>query len=286
MYGAIIGDVAGSYHEVLEISSKRDKNETKDQRYKRRIMIMNYNTLLFTKQSSYTDDTVLTLSILDASLNKGDYESYLRNYSIKEINKGLDIYGRNRFSLGFINWLYGKGNSNSYGNGCAMRVSAIGFLYDDIDTIKQKTIEATIPSHNHPDSLLCAEAITTSIYYLRNGFSKEELKKYITNNYFKLDYDIENLRYNYEFTSKAIDSVPIAIYAFLISSSFENAIRVAISCGGDSDTIAAITGSLAEAYYGIPNYLINEVNKYLTEDQIKLLSKVYNKGKVNKYYKY
>lgn len=277
MYGAIIGDITGSYYEVLEVAAKKSKTDTSEKRYQRRMKIMDLNFPLFDENSSYTDDTVTTLAILDATLNNKNYETTLIDYCSKEINLGVDKYGRSRFGANFCHWILHREPRDSYGNGCAMRVSAIGFLCNDIETVKKKTKEATIVSHNHPESLLCAEAVTTSIFYLRNKMSKEQLKEYINKNYFKVDYDINDLRHNYTFTSKAIDSVPIAIYSFLISNSFEDAIRIAISCGGDTDTIAAITGSLAESYYGIDHHLIDDCNKYLHDEQISLLNKVYHK---------
>lgn len=273
MYGAIIGDVAGSYYEVLEILEHKNK---KIRTYEERIKIMDNNIPLFNDKCSCTDDSILTVAIADAILNNASYEEKLKEYGKREINLGKDIYGRSRFGKGFINWLEGNYEGNSYGNGCAMRISPVGYLFDDIDKIKDESLKATIPSHNHIDSIKASQAIATSIYLLRNGISKEQLKKYIQDNYYKLDFNLDNLRYNYTFTSKAIDSIPQAIYCFLESSSFEDSIRKAISIGGDTDTIACITGSLAEAYYGIPVELINEVKIYIKD---------YMKPIINKFYK-
>lgn len=279
MYGLIAGDIAGDPKEVVEILAFKSKVDTANLRYQRRIAIMDPNVPLFESTASYTDDTATTLGILKSELDNTDYESTLRSYCMGELNLGLDKYGRSRFGSGFTSWITTGEPNNSYGNGSAMRISSIGFLNDDIEVIKEKTKRATIISHNHPESILCAEAISTSIYYLRQGYSKSEIKDYIVNNYFPLDYDIEDLRYNYVFTSKAITSVPIAVYAFLISNSFENAIRLALSCGGDSDTIAAITGSLAEAYYGVPDHIVKEVRSRLNESQLELLDRAYQKIK-------
>lgn len=264
MLGAIIGDIAGSYYEVLEVTTNRT--------YEDRIKILDRNIPLFTNDSSYTDDTILTCAIYDAIKNGNcEYEKYLREYGLKEINLGLDKYGRSRFGKGFVDWLKGNYIGNSYGNGCAMRISPIGFMFNNIEDIKKESYKATIPSHNHPDSIKGAEAIAITIYLLRNGLSKEEIKNYIENNYYDLDFDLEDLQRNNRFTSKTSICIPQAIFIFLISNDFEDAIRKAISIGGDTDTIGAIVGSLAEAYYGVPEEIKEEVKKYLNDDVISLI---------------
>lgn len=276
MLGAIIGDVAGSYLEVLEVNDKKKKG-IRD--YKDRNKILDNNIPLFNDKCSVTDDSVLTIAIMDAILNNKNYDVCLKEYGIREINLGVDRYGRNRFGRGFINWLYGNSKGDSFGNGCAMRVSPVGYLFNVLEDVKRESYLATIPTHNNPDSIKCAEAVATSIFFLRKGISKVKLKEYITNNYFKLDYDLEDLRHNYIFTSKAIDSVPQAIFCFLESSSFEETIRTALSIGGDTDTIACIAGSIAEACYGIPNDVIEDVNKYIPDYMKDILSKYYKKEK-------
>lgn len=276
MLGSIIGDIAGSYLELLEVIDKKKKG-IRD--YKDRIKILDNNTSLFNDECSVTDDSILTIAIMDAILNNKDYGTCLKEYGLKEINLGLDRYGRSRFGPGFISWLQGNSKGNSYGNGCAMRVSPVGYLFDTLEDVKRESYLATIPTHNNPDSIKCAEAVATSIFFLRHGMSKVELIEYITRYYFKLDYDLEDLRHNYIFTSKAIDSVPQAIFCFLKSYSFESAIRIALSIGGDTDTIACITGSIAEAYYGIPNEIIGDVNKYIPDYMKNILSKYCDKEK-------
>ena len=268
MYGAIIGDIAGSYYEVLEVQNKK-------RTYEERIKIMDKNISLFNDNCSCTDDSILTTAIADAIINNVDYEIKLREYGFREIDLGKDIYGRSRFGKGFVNWLEGNYQGDSYGNGCAMRISPVGYLFDDIDKIKEESLKATIPSHNHIESIKASEAISTSIYLLRNGISKDQLKKYIADNYYKLDFNLDELRNNYIFTSKAIDSVPQAIYCFLESNDFEDSIRKAISIGGDTDTIACITGSLSEAYYGVPDDLIENTLPYLKDYMIPVINKFY-----------
>lgn len=283
MLGAIIGDVAGSYYEVLEIQHYKKFHSPRE--YSERIKIMDANTPLFGENSSLTDDSILTCAIADAIMSNASYEDKLREYGLREINLGDDIYGRSRFGSGFVSWLNSSGQGNSYGNGCTMRISPIGFLFDDIMKIKEESYKATIPSHNHIDSIKCSEAVAMSIHLLKNGISKEDLKNFLETNYFSLEFNLEDLRHNYTFTSKAIDSVPQAIFCFLESNSFEDAIRTSISIGGDSDTIATITGSLAEAYYGLPKDIIENVKPYLKEYMLPVIDKFYERGKTKKYAK-
>lgn len=269
MLGAIIGDVVGSYYEVLEVKEIKNGHRS----YEERIKILDQNTPLFTNNSSVTDDSILTFAIYKAIKENKPYEEMLKYYAKKEIDLGKDMYGRSRFGKGFVEWVNGNTQGTSYGNGASMRISPVGYLFDTLEEVKQESYKATIPSHNHEESILCAEAVSTSIFLLRNGISKEELKEYIEKNYFKLDYDLEDLRRNYKFSSKSINSVPQAIFAFLESNSFEETIRNAISIGGDTDTIACIAGSLAESYYGIPEELLEQVKPYLKDYMKELLDK-------------
>lgn len=272
MYGALIGDIAGSFYEVLELEAYKNK---KVRSYMERVMIMDKDVPLFTKNSSCTDDSILTVAIADAILSNTSYEEKLKEYGLRELELGFDIYNRKKFSSGFIKWLNGCSDGKSYGNGCAMRVSPVGFLFNDIEKIKLESYKATIPSHNHPNSIKASEAVALSIYLLRNGISKEELKKFIEKNYFSLNYNLIDLRMNYKFTSEALASVPQAIYCFLNSNDFEDAIRISLSIGGDSDTIATIVGSLAESYYGINEELIEKVKPYIKEYMKPILNDFY-----------
>lgn len=261
MLGAIIGDIAGSIYEVKEVKSIKTGVS-----YENRIQILNKDVPLFAKYSSYTDDTVLTTALADALLHDKDYTKYLKKYGNREINLGLDIYDRNRFGKGFIEWLKSDVLGESYGNGCAMRISPIPNYLGTLEEVLEETKKATIPSHNHLDSINAASAVATAIFLAKNKRPKAEIKKMIEKQYsYFLDFSLEDLQKNYRFTAKAIDSVPQAIYCFLVSADFEDAIRKAISIGGDADTIAAITGSIAEAYYGIPEQLLKEVWDYVPE---------------------
>lgn len=274
MLGAIIGDVVGSYYEVLEIEYyKKYKNHRP---YEERIKILDHNTPLFTDNCSCTDDSILTCAIYDAIKNgESNYEKYLREYGLMEINLGLDKYGRSRFGKGFVSWLNNEKDGNSYGNGAAMRISPVGYLYDNIVDVKRESLLATIPSHNNKDAIKSAEAVAICILLLRSGININEVKNYIISNYYDLDYDLECLQRNYVFSSKASESIPQALFVFFESHSFEDAIRKAISIGGDTDTIACIVGSLAEAYYDIPENIKNSVKPYLKKYMLDLLGDTY-----------
>ena len=269
MYGAIIGDIVGSYYEVLEIKNK-------NRSYEDRIKIMDRNVPLFNEICSCTDDSILTTAIADAILNGESYEKKLREYCLREINLGKDIYGRSRFGKGFVEWLKNDYMGESFGNGSAMRISPVGYLFNSIDEIKSESLNATIPSHNHIESIKSSEAVAVSIYLLRKGMDKDSLKEYIEKHYFSLEYDLDDLRKNYKFTSRAIDSVPQAIFCFLNSNDFEDAIRLSISIGGDSDTIACITGALAESYYGIDEEIIECAKTYIKDYMKDVIDKFYS----------
>ena len=188
---------------------------------------------------------------------------------------GLDKYGRSRFGKGFISWLNGNYQGNSYGNGAAMRISPVGYLFDSLEEVKHHSFLATIPSHNNEEAILSAEAVAISIFFLRNGIEKEKVRDYIANNYYDLNYNLKELQKSYKFSSRSSKSVPEALYVFFESNNFEDAIRKAISIGGDSDTIACIVGSLAEAYYGIPENIIEDSKKYLRDYMVSLFEDIY-----------
>lgn len=279
MLGAIIGDVVGSYYEVLEIEYY--KNNKSIRPYEERIKILDRETPLFNEHCSCTDDSVLTCAIYDAIKNgKCNYEKYLRLYGLREISLGLDMYGRSRFGRGFVAWLKGEKEGNSYGNGAAMRIGPVGYLFDNLEDVRCESLLATIPSHNNPEAIKSAQAVAEAIFLLRNGYDREFVKKYVINNYYNLDYNLEDLQRNYKFTSKASLSVPQALYVFFESNDFEDAIRKAISIGGDSDTIACIVGSLAESYYGIPDDIKERVKPYLMDYMLGLLNDIYFNNKI------
>lgn len=279
MLGAIIGDVVGSYYEVLEINYYKEHKVPR--LYEDRIKILDNSISLFNDNCSCTDDSILTCAIYDAIKNGNyNYEKYLKYYGNKEINLGLDKYGRSRFGSGFVSWLKGDYQGESYGNGAAMRISPVGYMFDTLDEVKKQSRLATIPSHNNIESIKSAEAVAVSIFLLRNGMKKSEVEEYVKKNYYNLTYDINDLQKNYKFTSRSDESVPQSLYVFFNSNGFEDAIRKAISVGGDSDTIACIVGSLAEAAYDIPNNIKEQVKPYLRDYMIDLLYDTYYNKKI------
>ena len=282
MLGAIIGDIVGSKYEVLEINAYKT-NSTKKRDYEERITILDKSIPLFTEECSYTDDTVLTLAIANALIEPDSFEESLKKYGLDELDLGLDKYGRSRFGSGFVSWLKGNKEGNSFGNGASMRISPIGFYYDDLDFILEKTKEATIPSHNNNEAILGAQAVSSAIYLAKNNYSKEEIKDFIESNFgYSLNYSLEELQKNYLFSSRTNNSIPEAIFCFLESTDFEDCLRKSISIGGDTDTIAAIACSIAESFYGIPDELKKQALSYLPEKYQKQINDFYSILKLKK----
>lgn len=239
MTGAIIGDIIGSRFEKDNIKSKAFD--------------------LFTKKSRYTDDTVLTIAIADCVLNSREYEK-----TVKKYGRAYPFAG---YGGTFKKWLAGiiSGPYNSWGNGSAMRVSPIGFAFEDEETVLKEARKSAKITHNHNEGIKGAQAIAMSIFLARKGKSKPEIKAYIERTFgYNLTRTIDEIRPTYEFDVSCQGSVPESIIAFLESTNFEDAIRTAISIGGDSDTIASMTGAISEAYYqSIPDELTEKINEYL-----------------------
>lgn len=276
MLGAIIGDIVGSYYEVEEVNALKN-NPDKKRSYEERIKILDKNTPLFIKECSYTDDTVLTTAIASSLLTGESFEESLKEYGTKELSLGVDAYGRSRFGKGFISWLKGEKEGDSFGNGASMRISPIGYFYDDLKYVLEVAKSATIPSHNNKEAIKGAQAVASTIYLARNNYSKEEIKDFLESKFgYFFNYDLEYLQRNYKFSSKTNDSVPQAIFCFLESTDFEDCLRKSISIGGDTDTIAAISCSIAESYYGIPEDIRKQALTYIPESYKKKITEFYN----------
>lgn len=254
MLGAIIGDIIGSIYEFRNIKTK--------------------NFELFGKHCIFTDDTVMTLAVAKAILNcDGDY-SKLEDETVDCMRKLGGKYPDAGYGGYFYRWL--KSNNpqpyNSYGNGSAMRVSPCGYAAKSLEealTLAEITAKVT---HNHPEGIKGAQAVASAIFLARNGKSISEIAEYINNNFYRIDFTISGIRKTYKFDVSCQGSVPQALQAFFESTDFEDAIRNAISIGGDSDTIAAITGSIAQAYYGIPDNIRNKALTYLDNPLFEILS--------------
>ncbi|WP_329772870.1 ADP-ribosylglycohydrolase family protein [Catenibacterium mitsuokai] len=252
MYGAILGDIIGSPFEF----DRGDK--TKDFK-------------LFSRRSHYTDDSVMTLAVCEALLKVG------QDATVKEIEdaviSSMQSWGRRYPHAGyggyFRRWLTACHPEpyNSFGNGSAMRVSAVGWLYDSLENTRTVAKATANVTHNHPEGIKGAEATASAIFMARNGSSKEEIKKYIENEFhYDLNRTLNEIRPSYHMDETCQKTVPEAIIAFLEAKDFEDAIRNAVSLGGDTDTLGAITGSIAEAYYRIPEWLMTECRKRINRD--------------------
>ena len=210
---------------------------------------------LFSLYSTITDDSILTLAVADAILNDHKYLEYIRKYALAYPNSG---YGG-----GFRAWMYSKNPQpyNSFGNGSAMRVSPVGWAFNTVEDVLREAEASAAVTHNHPEGIKGAQAIAMSIFLARRGESTDKIKhEVITRFGYDLSRTIQEIRPTYEFNETCQETVPQAITAFLESRDFEDAIRLAISLGGDADTLGAISGSIAEAYYGgVPEEIASEV---------------------------
>jgi ADP-ribosyl-[dinitrogen reductase] hydrolase len=261
LIGAIIGDIVGSRFEFNNHRSKK--------------------FILFTDKCKVTDDSIMTLAVAKAIMEteknlKLSSNSSVNNYYYYELLKSMTIrymqeIGRKYPYCGyggmFGRWIFSDNPKpyNSFGNGAAMRISPVGFIAAAEDEAKKLSETVTAVTHNHKEGIKGAEATVISIYLAKNGASKEDIRQKINENYYYMNLTIDAIRDTYEFNETCQVTVPQAIVAFLESNSFEDAIRTAISVGGDSDTLAAITGSIAEAYYGVPEDIKEKALTYLDE---------------------
>lgn len=251
MLGAIAGDIIGSVYEFKNIKNKDFE--------------------LFAKQSSFTDDSVLTVATMDSIITEKPFNENYKQWFRKYPDAG--------FGGSFIAWGYSDDLTpyNSWGNGSAMRVSPIGYYYNSLDEVLIKAEKSASATHNHPEGIKGAQAAAAAIFMAKNGKSKEEIKHFIQNTFgYDLNESIDSIRTWYKFDVSCQGSVPQAIISFLEACDYEDTIRNAVSIGGDSDTIACIAGGIAEAYYKeIPKFIMDEVNKRLPEEIIEVVKKFY-----------
>jgi len=255
MIGAIIGDIVGSTFEYVG-------NKTKD-------------FILFESGSAITDDSILTMAVFCA-LEKcsGNYER-LSEYTANEILRWYKKYPNpsGAYGSGFENWCLNSLEAgkiqppyNSYGNGAAMRVSPVAYFANSLEHCKELSRKVTKVTHNHPEGIKGAEATAVAIYMALNGKSKNEIREYIENNYYPLNKLCNDIRKDYQFDTTCQGTVPQSIQAFLEAINYEDAIRITISLGGDADTMGAITGAIAEAFFGIPKIIEEKVFDYLDDN--------------------
>lgn len=242
MLGAIAGDIAGSVYEGRPTKRK--------------------DVALFGPGATFTDDTVLTVAVAEAVPTDRDYGKAIRAYALRHPHRG---YGG-----GFLRWLAtpDAGPYHSFGNGSAMRVSPVGFAFDSADEVLREARRSAECTHNHPEGIKGAQATALAVFLARSGADKETIRTEIAGRFgYDLSRTIDVIRPAYTFDITCQGSVPEAILAFLDSTSYEDAIRNAISLGGDSDTQACIAGGIAEAYYGgVRDDFRRQVRSRLTDD--------------------
>ncbi len=239
MIGAIAGDIVGSVYEG-------DGIKTKD-------------FPLFTDSSVFTDDSVLTVALADTILTGTPYTENLKNF--------YRWYPQAGYGASFRRWAQGIHSEpyNSWGNGAAMRISPAGYAFDDLETVLAKAEEFTVITHSHPEGIKGGQSVAAAIFLARTGRTKAEIRHFIENQFgYDLSRHVDEIRPTYAFDVSCQGTVPQAIRAFLDSSDYEDAIRNAVSLGGDADTLACITGGIAQAFYGeIPSLIQEKVYSIL-----------------------
>lgn len=255
MYGAIIGDVVGSKYELDGIKSK--------------------DFVLLDSGNEYTDDTVMTVAVANALIRHIENAEDFKTTLVKEMQIMGKRYPRAGYGESFKKWLNEDKPQpyNSFANGSAMRVSPCALVAKTLEEALDLARQSAEITHNHPDGIKGAQAVSAAIFLAKTGGSKEDIRCYINDNYYPLDKTLDQIRPDYEFDLACEESVPQAILCFLESENFEDALRNSVSLGGDSDTIAAMAGSIAWSYYSYGRQLPqdmqelrNRINSYLTPD--------------------
>lgn len=249
MLGAIAGDVIGSAYEARPIKST--------------------DFPLFHPNATFTDDTVLTVAVAHAILDGEDYASALRRYGRR--------YPRAGYGGAFSAWLFAEGSGayNSWGNGSAMRVSPVGLAFDSIERVLAEAKRSAAVTHDHPEGVKGAQAVALAVYLARNGADKPTIKRVVGDRFaYDLERRLDDIRPGYRFDVSCQGSVPESIIAFLESESFEDAVRKAISLGGDADTMASIAGAIAEPYYGeVPAPMVKAVRARLPVELVAVVDR-------------
>lgn len=249
MIGAIIGDIVGSDYEFANTSD--------------------YNFEMFGRGSDFTDDTICTIAVADAVLNREDFQSAVRRWCRKY------PHPKGQYGSYFLNWVMRPDPHpyNSFGNGSAMRVSPVAWLYDNEPDVKEEAAKSAAISHNHPEGIKGAVAIATAIFRMRKAEEKcGSIFEEVAQEYYGKDV-FSNLPRKGYFDVTCQGCVPLSLYIAAHAKSFEDAVRQAVAYGGDSDTVGAIVGSLAEAQYPIPDEMRKKALSYLPEEMIEVVCK-------------
>ncbi len=257
MLGAILGDMVGCPYE-----------------FDRSPKIKNFGPL-FIDESEYTDDSVMTIAVADALMNAGlDADA---DTIRQAVIKSMKTWGRRYMDAGyggkFIWWLQLEDENpyGSWGNGSAMRVSSVGWLYDTMERTREVARATADVTHNHPEGIKGAEATAAAIFLARTGHSKAEIKKYIIDEFgYDLSRTLDDIRPDYRHVESCQQTVPEAITAFLEGNDFEDVVRNAVSLGGDCDTLTCIAAGIAEAFYGFPEKYRKETLKRLKPDMVEV----------------
>jgi ADP-ribosylglycohydrolase len=242
LVGAIAGDMVGSLYEAHPIKTKEFP--------------------LFSRRSQFTDDSVLTIAIADAMLGDGGFAASLKRWGRRYPDAG---YGGS-----FLRWLLSEDDQpyNSWGNGAAMRVSAVGYACDSVGSVLQQAAQTAAVTHDHPEGVKGAQAVALSVFLARSGANKQQIKHEMTERFrYDMNRLLDHIRPRYQFDVSCPGSVPESLIAFIESVDYEDAIRNAVSLGGDSDTMACIAGAVAQAYYGgVPQRIVDAVEERLPDD--------------------
>ena len=257
MYGAILGDFIGSPYEFDRGNKSKDFP-------------------LFSQKSIYTDDTVMTIAVAEAFMDAQGATDM--DWIRRRLITSMQHYGRQYPYAGyggmFRQWLRAKDPQpyGSYGNGSAMRVSPVAWLYDDLETVRRMARLSAEVTHNHPEGIKGAEATASAIFLARTGSTKADIEAYIEGQFgYNLSRTCDEIRPTYRHVESCQETVPEAITAFLEGESFEDVIRTAVSLGGDCDTLTCIAGSIAEGFYGVPEDLKQECCNRLPEQLLEVL---------------
>ncbi|MBR6004597.1 MAG: ADP-ribosylglycohydrolase family protein [Clostridia bacterium] len=264
MYGAILGDIIGSPYE-FDMGDK-----TKD-------------FPLFSARSKFTDDSVMTVAVAQALLDsEGKTDDEIRAALVDSIRRWGLKYPDAGYGVRFNGWLHSENPQpyGSFGNGSAMRVCAAGWLYDTLDETRQKAKLSAEVTHNHPEGIKGAESVASAIFLARNGKSKDEIKQdIIDDSGYDISRSCDEIRPFYRHVESCQQTVPEAITAFLEGEDFEDVLRTAVSLGGDCDTLTCIAGSMAEAFYGVPDNLKEECRSRLPAEMLAVVDRFYERVK-------
>lgn len=258
MYGALLGDMIGAPYEF----DRGDKTK---------------KFPLFCEYSHFTDDSVMTIAVAEALLdNRFQDDETIKGALVDAMRKWGKKYPDAGYGGRFLHWLRAEKPEpyGSYGNGSAMRVSAAGWLFDTLEDTRAKARLTAEVTHDHPEGIKGAEAAASAIFLSRTGHSKDEIRDYVVKEFhYDLSRTCDQIRPGYHHVESCQETVPEAITAFLEGTDFEDVIRTAVSLGGDCDTLTCIAGSIAEAFYGVPEQLKDECRSCLPKDMLEVLGR-------------